>query len=148
MRQIIILKLFLTDLPNLRIYIESLNIKGLAEKLEKCDFVGVFNLESFSKGYLTNVLDFDENILAEIEGIRIKFVPDEEFSINNLNVSYLDLDVSTYGCLHRSRIKTIGEVLALSDKELLKVCNNSKKHQVKILDALKSFTTNVYKFNE
>jgi len=54
----------------------------------------------------------------------------------NTPIEYLDLSVRAYVCLTRAGVKTIGDLLAMTDEELRKVKNLKKKGVWDVKDRL------------
>lgn len=54
-------------------------------------------------------------------------MPDELIVINDMPIEELDLAVRAYNCLKRSRINTVGELIGLTETQLIRIRNLGRK---------------------
>lgn len=67
----------------------------------------------------------------------------EEDKINNVSVEELELSVRSYNCLKRANINHLGDLLTLTDLDLMNIKNFGKKSAEEVLDKLESMGYNL-----
>lgn len=81
----------------------------------------------------------DEQGLKQIQ--EILFPSDEinKANVNNIKIQSLSFSKRTFHCLDRANIKTLGELLCLSEDELLRIRNLGVQSLNEIIDTLKKY---------
>ncbi|MFC2009908.1 DNA-directed RNA polymerase subunit alpha [Chloroflexota bacterium] len=99
---------------------------------------------------------FTDQLKPFVDYMRLSQMKDEERSIRtaipdekyNMPVEQLELSVRTMNCLRRSRIATVGELVAKGPKELLKLRNLGQKSFKEISERLEDMGINFSSDNE
>lgn len=76
-------------------------------------------------------------VIKRVEEIK-EVEQTEEDKAYNVSVEELELSVRSYNCLKRANINTLGDLLRLSDIDLMNIKNFGKKSAEEVLDKLES----------
>ena len=79
----------------------------------------------------------DEQSLTQIKEILLSTNNVTKDNIHNLKIENLQFSKSTFNCLNRANITTIGELLCYSKEDLLRIRNLGVKCLNEIIDTLK-----------
>ena len=87
------------------------------------------------------------NILKEINRINVEGLSSKEIEeyknseeyILNTKIENLDLSVRSYNCLRRSNIETLGDIVSMTQEDLIKIRNLGRRSFKEIIDKCKGF---------
>lgn len=94
--------------------------KEICSKYEQHNFEVLYN--KIKALYLFDRLP-DEQSIKQINHILLSSNNVTEDNIFSLKIEHLQFSKKTFNCLNRANIKTLGELLCLSEEELLKIRN-------------------------
>ncbi len=143
-------------IKNVAYTVEPVSVAGNSEKYDKL-IVDIWSNGSVSisdaVGQAAAQLIELMNPLVEYTGQKIgtiktveerKSTDDkEEDKANSVSVEELELSVRSYNCLKRANINSLGDLLLLSDHDLMNIKNFGKKSAEEVLDKLESMGYNL-----
>lgn len=140
----------------LKFIIQSNNENSIDMEFKTVELELLFNtVESHFKNCPADKVEFYEDLYRKVKALylldrqpddksleqikRILFPTNEVSSENshNIKISNLSFTKRTFNCLNRAGIKTLGELLCLSQEELLRIRNLGTQSLNEIIDFLK-----------
>lgn len=90
----------------------------------------------------------DKQSIKQIKDILLSSNNITKDNIHNLKIDNLQFSKRTFNCLNRAGITTLGEILCLSEEDLLRIRNLGMQSLNEIIDTLKSHNLELLKLEK
>lgn len=144
-----------SDINNTELQFETQELKFLLDIIERqkrnCYNGDIETCESlFNKIKALCIFDKlpDKQSIEQIKDILLSSNSITKDNIHNLKIENLQFSKRTFNCLNRAGITTLGELLCLSEEDLLKIRNLGLQSLNEIIDTLKKHNLELLKLEK